>query len=203
MKYILNVKRFDFLFLFSFILFVAGCTPEGGQYVSDYDLVYTNYSPDYDFNKTYSYSLPDRVIKIDGNDDDDPEYIDKVYSDAILSNLKTNLDAMNWTQIDESESPEIVIVASAFDKSFYYYFPPPGYPGWGWWYPGYFPGYVGGYKTGSILIQMTVPNGAINNEIPVIWICGINGLLQGSTNYIIDRIDRNLDQAFNQAPFNN
>ncbi|GGZ75244.1 DUF4136 domain-containing protein [Algibacter mikhailovii] len=203
MRYNLNNKRFKLLFLFSAFLFIFNCNPEGGEYVSDYDLVYTNYSPEYDFNKTYTYSLPEGVIKIDGEDDDDPEFIDKVYSDAILSNLKTNLDAMNWTEVDASDSPDIVIVASAFDQSFYYYFPPPGYPGWGWWYPGYIPGYVSGYKTGSILIQMTVPKDATNNEIPVNWICGVNGLLQGSTAYVIDRIDRNLNQAFKQAPFNN
>ncbi|WP_066223419.1 DUF4136 domain-containing protein [Formosa haliotis] len=200
-----------FLQLACLAMLLTSCYPGGAEYVEDYDAVYTNYSSDFNFNTTYSYSLPDRVIKVgNNNDDDDTEYINEAYSDAILSNLRSNLNALGWTEVSVDANPEVVVLASGFDQSFYYYYNPwywdwyyPWYgPNWGWYYP-FTPGYVSGYKTGSVLVQMTVPDDAEDNKIPVVWMAALNGLLQGGQANIVNRIDTNLDQAFSQSPFNN
>ena len=198
------------LFLSTICLLAFGCYPEtGGENVDDFDLVYTTYSPEFNFNTTYTYSLPDQVIDLDDSEDNDPEYINAASSTAILSAVKTNLDALGWTEV-EADVAKVVIVAAGFDETFLSYNPGwwdwyyPWYPGWGWGYPGYYPGYVSGYSTGSVLVQMTYPEDTnSDNEVPVVWLGALNGLLQGGQENISSRITTNLNQAFSQPPFNN
>ena len=206
----LSEKRMGFVKAAPLVLFVLllGCYPEQPQYVEEYDVVYTNYAPDFNFNNTYTYSLPEGVLVLDDKrgPDDPPEFIDSKFGDVILENIRQNLSANGWTEVDEAAGPDIVILPTAFETDFLYFYDPGYwcwyYPCWGWWYPGYAPGYVTGYTTGTVLVQMTDPNGVQNDEVPVVWTAAINGLLQGSDANIIGRIDQNLDQAFTQPPFN-
>jgi hypothetical protein len=48
---------------------------------------------------------------------------------------------------------------------------------------------------------MTYPSGVRDNEVPVIWLGALNGLLQGSDANLVNRINTNLNQAFLQPPF--
>ncbi len=200
-------------FLWVLLLLLGfGCYPGGPEFVEELDVVYTNYDPDFNFNTTYTYSLPPGVLDVNSQSfgGSPPEYIDEEFSDAILDDIRENLSAQGWTEVDELENPDLIILASAFQNTTYFYYDPgwwgwyyPGYgPGWGWGYPGYFPGYVSGYTTGTILIQMTEPGSIEGNEVPVVWTCTLNGLLQGSDANIISRIDVNIDQAFTHSPFN-
>jgi hypothetical protein len=204
-----TMKNRLIIYLFSFLL--IGCYPEGAEFVDELDVAYTNYDPDFNFGNVSTYSLPDRVIDITGDTfNGNQEYIDQEFSDAILNNLKDNLDAMGWTEIDEEDSPDVIILASAFSTTTLYYYDwcwwdwyYPGYcGGWNWYYPGYSPGFVSGYSTGTVLLQMVEPGGVQNNQLPVVWLCGLNGLLQGSDASIIARIGTNIDQAFTHPPFN-
>ncbi|MDO6761446.1 DUF4136 domain-containing protein [Tamlana sp. 2_MG-2023] len=191
-------------------LLVFGCYPEGGEYVEDYDALYTNYDPEFDFGATYTYSIPDKVLDLDESSEGDAVYIDQPYSSAILETLISNLNALGWTKV-APENADVVLVTGAFDDTYIAYNPwwwdwyYPWYgPGWGWYYPGYSPGYVSGYSTGSVIVQMTYPDGtSADDEVPVVWLGALNGLLQGGQNNIISRVTSNLDQAFNQPPFNN
>ena len=195
------------------VLLSFGCYPDQPEFVEEYDVVYTNYSPDHNFDADYTYSLPDEVLLLDDSRDpnDPPEFIDPQFSEAILSNLRKNLNALGYTEVDEDvEDPDLIILASAFDTQFIYFYNPgywcwyyPWYCGPGWGYPGYAPGYVSGYTTGTVLVQMTFEEELSDDEIPVVWTGTLNGLLQGSDANIIGRIDRNLDQAFQQPPFAN
>lgn len=203
------MKR-NYLFVL-FILFGFGCYPGGPEYVDELDVVYTNYDESFNFVDTYTYSLPPGVIDINErvSANDPPEFIDDEFGNAILNEVRANMNALGWTEVDEDENPDIIMLASAFSTSTYYYYDPgwwwwyyPGYaPGWGWGYPGYFPGYVTGYTTGTVLIQMTDPNAISGDEVPVVWTCAFNGLLQGSDANIISRIESNIDQAFTHNPF--
>lgn len=193
------------------LLLLMGCYPDQPEFVEEYDVVYTNYSPDFNFNNSYTFSLPDAVLKLDDNRNPDapPEFIDDTFGDVILENIRQNLTALGWTEVDEDADPQIVILASAFDTQFLYFYNPgywcwyyPWYCGPGWGYPGYAPGYVSGYTTGTVLVQMTQEEDLSDDEIPVVWTGSLNGLLQGSDANIIGRIDQNLDQAFSQPPFN-
>ncbi len=195
---------------FLFFLALVGCYPEGPEYVDELDSVYTNYSPEFNFASNYTYALPEGVLKIDGQDDNTPEFIDEDLSNATISALRANLNARGWTEVDESENPDVVMLATGFDTDFYYYYDfgwwdwyYPGYfPGWGWYYP-YYPVYVDGFSIGTLFIQMTYADGITNDEVPVEWVCLLNGVLQGSDAGMAQRITTNINQAFSQAPFNN
>ncbi len=194
------------------IFLLTGCYPDQPERVEEYDLAYTNYSADFDFSVSRTYSLPDRVVLVNNESfsEDDPEFIDDIFGDVILSNIRENLNSAGWTEVSEDDSPEMVILPSAFDETFLYYYNfgywgwyyPGFYPGWGWYYPGYSPGYVSGYRVGTVLVQITYPSEIENEEIPVVWVATFNGLLEGSDRGISQRIDRNLDQAFSHPPFN-
>lgn len=215
MKYdlIKPLKGPGLLLFAALILFNLSCYPDRPEYVEEYDVVYTNYSPSFDFENTYNYALPDSVLFLDDNrePDDSPEFIEAKFGDAILSNLRQNLNARGWTEVEEDAGPQLIVLPSAFDQTFLYgysggywcWYYPGCFPGWGWGYPGYSPGYVTGYKTGTVLVQITDPGDIRNEEVPVIWTATLNGLLQGSDSNIIGRIDGNLDQAFTQPPFDN
>ena len=196
---------------FLVLLLLLGCYPDQPQFVEEYDVAYTNYSPGFDFSIAYTYSSPDRVLLVDDSrrPEDPPEFIDDIFGDVILENIRQNLAAKGWTEVDESADPELIILPTAFDQTFLFFYSPgfwcwyfPGcFPGWGWWHPGFFPGAVTGFTTGTVLVQITDPSGIEDNQVPVVWTGTLNGLLQGSDANIIRRIERNLDQAFTHPPF--
>lgn len=202
------MKKYHFLLILLGLSF--GCYPGGPEFVEELDVVYTNYDPEFNFGTNYTYALPPGVLDVtDEIFDGSPEYIDDKFGDPILNGVRENLNALGWTEVDESANPDLIILASAFEQSTYFYYDwgwwggwYPGYgPGWGWGYPGYFPGYISGYTTGTVLLQMTDPRAIEDDEVPVVWLGAFNGLLQGSDSNIISRIEVNIDQAFTQDPF--
>lgn len=193
-----------------FLLLMPGCYPGGAEFVEELDVVYTNYDPEFNFSTSYTYALPPGVADIGEESlNGTPEYIDEALGNAILNDLRENLTALGWTETTEDEDPDLIILASAFSSTTYYFYDPgywggfyPGFtPGWGWVYPGYSPAVVSSYTTGTVIIQMTEPGSINGNQVPVIWTATLNGLLQGSEANIISRIDVNIDQAFNHPPF--
>lgn len=198
------------LAIVSMLLF-AGCYPDGPEYIDEYDLVYTNYSPTYDFRSQTTYALPDSVVLITGNLEEDsaPEMVSPVYANEILGKIRQNMNEYGWTEVDEADDPDVTILPSAVSSttvtvwypSYYWgwYYP---YWGYGWYYPGYYPPTVSAYTTGSIFLQMIDRHEISGTEnMPVEWICIVNGLLEGSTSGLITRIDRSIDQAFDQSQY--
>jgi hypothetical protein len=199
-----QINRVLVIAAFALFLTILGCYPNQPEYLEEYDVVYTNYQPDFNFSNNYTYSLPDGVLKIDDRAvGDNPEFIDPLLGNAILTNIRQNLDAQGWQEVNSNA--DVVVLPSAFDTDFLFYYDPGYwcwyYPCWGYWYPGYTPGYLSGYSSGTVLIQMTYPSGVVNNEVPVIWIGAFNGLLEGSDANLVNRINNNLNQAFSHPPF--
>lgn len=192
---------------------LAGCYPQGPEYIDEYDLVLTNFSPTFDFTTTTTYSLPDSVIKISGDliDGENPDMVSPVYGDEILDDIRQNMNERGWEEVDEANDPDVILLPSVFTSttvSYYYdsyywgwYYP---YYGYGWYYPGYYPAYVTSYTTGTLMIQMTDPNDpAASDNIPVVWTAAFNGLAEGSTSGLVVRIDEAIDQAFDQSAYLN
>ena len=190
------------------IALLSGCYPQGAEYIDDYDLVYTDYSPTFDFRSSTTYALPDSVVKITGNlqDGEAPEMVDQTYASEILKKIRDNMNANGWTMVGVNESPDVVILPSmlsvttttiSYPGYWGWYYP---YYGYGWYYPGYYPPTISSYTTGSLIILMTNPKEMSPSEtIPVEWVCAVNGLLEGSTSNMISRIDKTVDQAFTQS----
>ena len=203
-----DVRKF---MVISLILLVSGCYPGGPEFVDQLDLVYTDYDETYNFGSLQTYALPDGVIEIDDEESNDPpEFIDELFGDAILDRIRQNMNALGYTEVDEDvEDPDVFILASAMKTTNLYYWYDPCYwcwwgpwwgPGYGWGYP-WTPGYVTGYTTGTLFIQMVEGEEVPGNEVPVAWLATINGLLQGSDQGTISRINTTIDQAYAQSPY--
>jgi hypothetical protein len=202
------------------LVFAGGCYPKGPQTYTDFDLVYTNYSADFPFSQRKTYSLPDSIVKITGDvlDNPDspgkPEFVSPTYSAIILAQIEQNMTGDGWTLVDKNANPDMILLVSAmtteniyyyYDWSFWDWWYPAWSPTWGWYYPGWFyPDYVTGYSTGSIFMQLidqqTVRTQGGGN-VPVEWICILNGLTEGSTAQITARGQSDIDQAFAQSPY--
>jgi hypothetical protein len=204
------------LTLFAAVMVMMGCYPSGPDYAEQLDLVLTNYDPEFDFASRQTYSLPDRVPIISDEDIDDPDgndepdFVDPATATLILNGIRTNMNNLGYTEVDESQSPDLILLASAMSTTtliYYYdwwywggYYP--GYPGygWGWYYPGYYPPVFTSYTTGTLFIQLTDPNGQTpTGNIPVPWVGVANGLLD--TGNEASRIQSSIDQMFSQSSY--
>lgn len=189
---------------------LSGCYPKGPEYIEEYDLVYTDYSPDYDFKARHTYALPDSVVQLTGNliEGERPDMLSPVYANEILGKIKDNMNKNGWTEVEIGQDPDVLVLPSTvstttvnvwYDYYWGWYYP---YYGYGWYYPGYYPPTVSSYTTGSVLIQMVDPGDISGTEkMGVEWLCIVNGLMEGSTSGLITRIDKSIDQAFTQSPY--
>lgn len=197
---------------------LASCYPGGAEYYEELDLVYTNYDNQFDFAGRHTYAVNDSVPKIgddsfnDPDGDGEPDFMDPVYSVPLLASIRQNMTAAGWTEVDENNSPDVILLVDCMTTTniYYYYdwwywgwYYPGWYPGWGWYYPGYYPPYyITGYRSGTISMRMTNPDPVIGGgNIPTEWLCLINGLAEGGTTNLVSRIQANVDKAFIQSPY--
>lgn len=188
-----------------------GCYPNGPEYVNDLDLVVTRYDKSFDFKKdAKTYAIPNDVVKITGNliNGEEVEFIDDEYASIIINSIKDNLDAYGWTEAQPGQADVLILPSAMSSTTFLWYY---DWWYWDWWYPydwwgWYYPypiwGYGGSYTSGSVFLQMTYPEGiTAADNIPVPWAVVLNGLLEGSTSQIQQRIEKGIDQAFKQSPY--
>jgi hypothetical protein len=200
----------------------VSCYPGGPSVTEDLDLVGTMHDESFDFQGAATYSLPDTVIHIIG-EDEDPEDVNRDYDDLILSLTKTNMDALGYQymEFDTTNPADVVLLATVLvttSSGIYYdpgwwwnywgYWPGwggyPGYPGWGpgwgygypWGYPIYY-----SYSTGSIFLTMVNPEDYDPDDktIGVVWTAALNGLAQGGKQSTRTRISEGINQAFKQS----
>ena len=198
-------------------LAMFSCTPDGAEYIDELDVVYTNQDVNYDFASQNTFAVPDKIVKISNetvngsNSDFEPDYVSPAYKTAILASIRDNMRNAGYTEVDKSANPDLIILPTVFqtDQIYFYYdwwywnwFYPGWGPGWGWYYPGYYPPQVSRIRTGTVMMQMTDPkNVSETNQIPVSWTGVLNGLLEGDVSSINNRINTNIDQAFEQSPY--
>src|SRR5262245_16207676 len=128
-----------------FLLFFS-CSPSSPDYISDYDVVYTNYEKTYDFSTVQTYFMPDSVVhKMSGGTSADHRY-----DDAILSQLETSLNELGWQRLSAGSgaTKADVIVLPTVSRQIYgscaaycWYCDWGWYPGWGYYPPAWGPGW--------------------------------------------------------------
>ena len=127
---------------------LAGCYPGGAEYADELNLVYTNYSNQFDFNGKKTYAIPDSVIKITGdafNDPDGngkPEFLTQANSAVIVNQIKKNMADYGWTLVNKNDNPDVLMLVSAMTTTNIYYYYDWWY--WDWWYGGYYGWYYPG-----------------------------------------------------------
>jgi len=198
------------------IALFAGCYPSSPTTVQTYDLVVTDYNPDYNFSSATTFSIPDNVVVVTGENLSDPDgngkpdFVKEPYNTQIINAIKSNLTSIGWSEVDTSAHPDVWILPTGMQTTtITYYYDYWGYWGWygggyyGWYYPGYYPSYASSYTTGTLFVTMVDKNAVTpDNSLPVEWSFLVNGLLTGSTtSNTTSRISSTIAQAFTQSPY--
>jgi hypothetical protein len=195
---------------------IGACYPGSISDIGEADLVITAYDTAFDFGTVGTFFMPDTIIRV-GEDDD--ENIDRSFDAQIIAKVASELEAVGYTRLfdDSNAIPDVFVALGTSTSSFGWWVPGgcywcyypgyPGYPGWGGgyypgypWYPGYGGGYGGTYETGSLGIVM-VDAITVGDEIPARWGGVINGLLSSTTSNTVARLNRQIEQAFDQSPY--
>lgn len=198
-------------------MLVVGCyAPNEDVFVEDLDLVVVDFDEDFDFNAPQTFFLPDSISRVQDGDDEDEDT--GQYDDEILDEIRANMLAKGFTEVDEANvvDADVVLLVNAVRTNTYiigdpcfwgcwgWYPWPPGWgwaPGWGWPYP---PTVVGAYTKGTLFINMIDPNDpSQDQELDQVWLGAINGLLQGSDENILRRVNSLIDRAFELSPYLN
>jgi hypothetical protein len=193
----------QFIFYFSIILLLGSCYPQGPEYYEDLDVVYTNYDDQYDFSSKGSYAMPDKIVKVTGNliEGEDPEFVDEPFNGQILQQIENNMSELGWTKTDDPANADVVLFPAVWSNTTIYYWYDywcwyyPWYCGWGWGYPS-----VSSYTTGTLVMTL-VSDGDDYIDPTRVWTAAANGLLSGAVD--ITRVNRSIDQAFEQSPYLN
>jgi len=193
---------------------LTACYPGGAEYVSDTDLVVTNYNPEFNFNGIQTYYMPDSIRHIVEED----ETPDRSMDSFIIGELERNLNTLGYLRLDTVDiiggsEPDVIVAVSAIIVTNVNYYTYPYYPGWcwswycypgyGWYYPWYGYTYVTSYETGTVFWDMFDPDNVDteNEIIQVEWTGAINGVLGSSVSSNQSRLTKGIDQAFEQSPY--
>ncbi len=192
------MKKILLGFLVATIL--AGCYPEGPKYVSDLDIVLTNYSDTFDFGSKQTYFLFDFVAHPEDDIDDQKP---RKWDDDILNKIHEKMQQRGYEMVTTWQESDIALSATSWQSTTTNYYYPWYGGGYYWGYPSYGWGYAYSTTFGTVLIEMAYPD-AIDVEeqiVPLVWRAAVNGMIEGSDSSIRTRIDDTIEQAFEQSPY--
>lgn len=196
---------------------LAACYPGGAETVSDLDTVTTQHDPKATYSTIQTYALPSSVQELP-TQSGHPLSIDHSNDATILATVAANLDALGWHRVDPATTtPDVNVLVSVTAARYLEYVSYPfysWYPGWGgfagydptwgvyypWVYEGMYPTVI---DAGSLRIEMLdvrTPDPA-TKQLTAIWTASLEGVLAGSTQSILDRVNRGINQAFAQSPY--
>ncbi len=190
-----------FVFYLGIIFLLGSCYPDGADYYEDLDVVYTNYDDQFDFSSKGTYSIPDKIVKIEGNiaEGEEPEFVKEPYNTQMLQKMQGNMSSLGWTKTEDPADADLVLFPAVWTNTTIYYWYDywcwyyPYYCGWGWGYPT-----VSSYTTGTLLMAL-MADGDDFIEPSRVWTAAANGLLSGA--YNTTRVNNAIDQAFEQSPY--
>jgi len=191
---------------------LSSCTPGSELTASESDVVITVFNQDVDFGAIKTYAMPDTIIHILNEGDED--LVSRKYDQAILDLIAANLTALGYDRIadDSPDAPDVQVLVSATAVDYWYwysYYPGDywgwygGYPGWGWGYPP--PSYGTSYanSTGTLFVDMVDPDqpGAPDELRPGCWRGVCNGILNDTESSKKKRFTDSINQMFEQSPY--
>ncbi len=215
----LQIAMFSKLTLFVGILFlISGCYPSQPKTAEDTDVVATNYDPGMTFQNLKTYYLGDTVVVLPlDTGGRQTDYLRKELNDFIINKVNNNFSSRGFQRLNTigaTSEPDFLVIVSFVNSNISgtTYVPSAGaynpywgsYYGWGagWgYYTPYYPVSYS-YNTGTVTIDIVYPKGAdpSTKNIPIVWRAVFNGILT-DVNNLIDRLNKNIDQAFIQSPY--
>lgn len=190
-----------FVFYLSIVVLLGSCYPDGVEYYDETDIVYTNYDDQFDFSSKGTYSIPDKIVKIQGDiiQGEPPEFVKEPQNTQMLQKMEANMTALGWTKEEDPANADLVLFPAVWTNTTIYYWYDywcwyyPYYCGWGWGYPS-----VSSYTTGTLVMTL-VADGEEFIDPSQVWTGAANGLLSGA--YNTSRVNKAIDQAFEQSPY--
>lgn len=172
---------------------ISSCYYDYGIDPDSSNVVVTLYDNTYDFSTVKKYYLIDTVQVIGSGT------LSNTYQSTIIPTMKTNLDALNWTQTTIRDSADVIVGAGVTSSTIvvnegYDYW---GYYGYSWYYP-YYGGYTYSYTTGTLIMLMSDPSKASGTTLPAVWTGVLNGAA-GQSTPTATLITTGIDQAFSQS----
>ncbi|MBN2175112.1 MAG: DUF4136 domain-containing protein [Bacteroidales bacterium] len=189
-------------YLLGIIFIMVSCYPDGPEYYEDLDVVYTNYSEDFDFNSNNTFAMPDKIVKIEGNliEGEDPEFVQEPINSQLIGQIESNMTTKGWTKVEDPANADLVLFPAVVTNTTVVYY----YDYWCWYYPYYcgwgyyYPVSVSSYTTGTLIMSL-VADGENYVQPSAIWYAAANGIMTGE--YNTSRVTRAIDQAFEQSPY--
>lgn len=190
-------------YLIGIIFMMVSCYPDGPESSEELDIVYTNYTETFDFSSKGTYSMPDKIVKVEGNliEGEEPEFVDEPVNSQMLQQIESNMTALGWTKVEDPANADLVLFPAVWTNTtiIYYYdywcWYYPYYCGWGYYYPS-----ATSYTTGTLVMTL-VADGENYIEPTSVWIAAANGVMTGE--YNTSRVLGAIDQAFEQSPYLN
>ena len=197
------MKKNVFYFL-GIILLMVSCYPDGPDYYEDLDVVYTNYTEDFNFSSKSTYAMPDNIVKVEGNliEGEAPEFVEEPINSQLVVQIQSNMTAMGWTKVEDPLNADLVLFPAVWTNTTIIYY----YDYWCWYYPYYcgwgyyYPVSATSYTTGTLIMAL-VADGENYVEPSGVWYAAANGIMTGE--YNTSRVMKAVDQAFDQSPYLN
>ena len=191
-----------------FAQFLVSCYPEGADKIQDYDVAMTNYDKSADFGAFTTFSIADTIVYFSN---DNGVTLSHQFDQRIVDLVTANFEKRGYVLVDTTENPSFVVTISAFANINYAYYIDNWYNNWswywGWWggpfnpYYSWYPVSVYSYRTGSVAIDMISTAARADGKVNVVWTGIDDGLLQGSNSFILNRLDKQINQCFTQSPY--
>lgn len=206
--------------VFSLVGLLTGCYPDKMDYVDEYDVAGTMYDEEADFSAYATFHVLDTVMHITEDGEDDPS-LNRDHDEFILEQVRQNMLDMGYTEQvspDSLNMADLELLVQVMTTDFYSYYTYwydywGWYGGWYWYDPGYpwspgYPWYPGGgyynsYSTGTLMIEMLDTDlPLVEGERPgIVWMGLVDGLLSGNISSGRERLDKQLNQLFEQSPY--
>jgi hypothetical protein len=210
-----------FVALLLVIIGLHACYPSDNVSYSDLDIVATAHDTEFDFSKVKTYYLYDSIVHLkDTLNPDNNVDLSREFDAFMLGLVEQNMAAYGYDRETDPQNnpPDLAFTISAMaTKNFlvYNYYPWYYYDwGWGWWYKSsnywdyYYPPYWGGtyvtsYTVGTLIMNMYDITDATDqtDSIPKVWTGDINGMLGSSSATLENRLEFNINQAFEQSSY--
>ncbi len=201
------MKYYNLFLTIAIMGLLYSCYPKGAEYVDELDVVISKY--DSDNFKVGTFAMPDEVVYLKDGELDEEHSHDK--DGELLDQIEQGFSDNGFELVDDSNPIDtaFIVVVEVLESTNVGYVWPPYYGGWYPWYPGgYYPWYPWGpsyysYQTGTVRVQLGdwENRDEANDKIKYVYLGSLNGLMQGSEDYLDARVKAGIDQLFIQAPF--
>ena len=208
------MKKRDFVlgllmlgFLAAASMTIYSCYPYNSTNPAEYDVVVTLHDVLSNYTGSYKkYVMRDSVAYVSNASGGSGITRDAQRDALIRTRVQANLTSFGYTRVTDTLSADVIITLAVTNSTSYFIdnYYPDDY--WGW-------GYGGGYyypwstaysvSTGSVITTMTdkkkMQPGTTKKAI--VWMGFLNGVIDGTTSTINQRISAGIDKCFSQSPY--